>query len=148
MKVNVLLALALISFGASASVDDVKASFKASHVDGWTKKNGVELASHADKYRILNVKLSANSGAVKVDFTDLESDQIGASEGYCWRLAGLAPLVMPSSWSEQTPDEQALAKIYTGDLASGSTRSGVINGWSFTFGRVENTIYCSANKVS
>ncbi|WP_303845231.1 hypothetical protein [Aeromonas sobria] len=148
MKVKVLLALALISFGASASVDDVKASFKASHVQSWTTKNGVELASHADKYRILNVKLSANSGAVKVDFTDLESDQIGASEGYCWRLAGLAPLAMPSSWSEQTPDAQALTKIYTGDLASGSTRSGVINGWSFTFGRVENTIYCSASKVS
>jgi hypothetical protein len=147
MEVKVLLVLALISFGASASINDVKASFKASHVDNWTTNNGVELASHADKYRILNVKLSVNGGAVKVDFTDLESDQISVSEGYCWRLAGLAPLAMPLSWSEQTPDEQALAKIYTGDLASGSTRSGVINGWSFTFGRVENTIYCSANKV-
>lgn len=148
MKAILLAALLLSSSLAAAPIDDVKERFKGSHIQNadWIQKADYQQAGHSDKYRILNVKLGHKEAMVKIDFTELEKNQLFAAEDYCLRLVDLTPLVLPQTWDETTPDQTAVSKVYTGQLENGETRKDVIKGWEFMRYRMENTIYCSVKR--
>jgi hypothetical protein len=150
MKVLILSALLLSASLTAAPLDEVKKSFEGSHIqkNDWVsvQQADYQQAGNADKYRILNVKLGSKEGMVKVDFTNIEDDHVSAAESYCWKLAGLTPLIFPETWSDTTPDQSALSLAYIGPLENGATRKAVIKGWTFIRYRMENTIYCSAKE--
>lgn len=148
IRSTILATLLLSSSLSAAPIDDVKTQFEGSHIQkaDWIQKGDYQQAGNADKYRILNVKIGRKEAMVKVDFTEQEKDQALAAEDYCWRLAGLTPLVFPETWDKTTPDQTALSQVYTGPLENGASRKDVIKGWEFLRYRIENTIYCSVKK--